>query len=157
MRFILNDSILEVEVGKRILATKTVSQMDEYLSDHYARRPVLPASMLLECMAQTAGWLVQCGHGFELYLVIVIVEGLQLHRPVRPGETLLVEAFLDHAHRHGATMRATATIRGETVATVDRLVFAHEVSSDPDFPRRRRELFDYVSSGAVLLDDGAVG
>lgn len=153
MRFIFNDHILEVEVGKRILASKTVSLMDEYLSEHYSKRPIMPASMLMECLAQTAGWLVQCAHGFNLYLVIVIVEGMRLTRPVRPGETLLLEAHMVHAHRHGATMRAEARIGTELIASADRLVFAYEESPDPSFAPRRRALFDYVSGGAPLLPE----
>ncbi len=153
MRFILDDHILEVEVGKRILASKSVSLMDEYFNDHYAKHAIMPASMILECLAQTAGWLVQCGHNFNLYLVIVIVEGMRIMRPVRPGETLLLEAHLLHAHRHGATMRAEARVGSETVASAARLVFAYEESSDPGFAKRRRAIFDYVSGNTRLLPD----
>jgi len=62
VRFLFCDRILELEPGKRALATKMVSLSEEFLPDHYARQPVMPSTMVMECLAQLAA-LVLCSDG----------------------------------------------------------------------------------------------
>ncbi len=153
MRFLLLDRILELERGKRILATKTVSLMDEYLTEHYTRRPVMPPSLLLESLAQTGGWLNLISSDFGVRIVLALIEGGRIHSQVSPGDVLLLEAHLLYGHVDGATVRAEARVGSRIVASVDRIVFAHERISDNSFAQIQRERFRYVAGGLPLPEE----
>jgi 3-hydroxymyristoyl/3-hydroxydecanoyl-(acyl carrier protein) dehydratase len=64
MRWMWIDQILELEPGRRLVAIKNVTLAEEHLHDHFPAAgnlpplPVMPASLIIEGMAQTAGILV---------------------------------------------------------------------------------------------------
>ena len=59
MRWMWIDQIVEFQPSKRMTAVKNVSLSEEHLHDHIiAGSPVMPASLMIEGMAQTAGILV---------------------------------------------------------------------------------------------------
>jgi len=150
VRFLLLDRILEFERDKRLVATKTATLAERFLTEHYARRPIVPATLVIESLAQAGGWLNVISRDFRLKVVLAVVEGVRLGRPVRPGEPLLIEAVMLYAHVDGVTVRGEARVDSETVASVERMVFAHESVEDEAFARTQRERFQYVSGGLRL-------
>ena len=64
MRWMWIDKIIDFEAGNRLSAVKNVSLSEEHLHDHFAAderfeaQPIMPASLIIEGMAQTAGILV---------------------------------------------------------------------------------------------------
>src|SRR5262245_41783391 len=66
MRWMWIDRIVELVPGKKAVAIKNVTMAEEHLHDHFPAGqgrpalPVMPASLIIEGMAQTAGILV--GH-----------------------------------------------------------------------------------------------
>ncbi|HBY94867.1 MAG TPA: hypothetical protein DEP84_13070 [Chloroflexi bacterium] len=153
MRFLFLDRILEVERGKRLLATKTASIMDEYFTMHYARQPLMPAALVIECLAQAGGWLNIISRDFRVRTVLGLLEEAQIRRPVRAGDLLIVEAQMMYMHVDGATLRGEVRVDSEVVATVGRLVFANETVQDVAFAERQREHFHYVAGGYRLSQD----
>lgn len=153
MRFLFVDSILELEGGKRILATKAITAMDEYLTAHYPRRPVVPPTLVLESLAQTGGWLNLISRDFKVKTILVLIEGVRVHRQVRLGDTLFLEVQLLYAHSDGVTVRGEARVDSELVVTVDRIIFAHEVTSEESFAEESRERFRYLSSRLSALKE----
>lgn len=145
MRFLFVDRILEAEPGKRLRALKVVSVMDEYLTDHYAHRPIVPPTMVFESLAQTGGWLNLLTWNFQVKTILVLADRVRVHRRVLPGEPLVLDASYLHAHRDGASIRAAARVGADLVMTVDQIVFAHEVDTDPEFIRQQHERFHYLS------------
>jgi 3-hydroxyacyl-[acyl-carrier-protein] dehydratase len=143
VRFLLFDRITEVERGKRIQAVKTVSLADSALAEHYPRRAVLPATLLLEAMAQVGGMLHSLNHDFSAEMLLALVDGVRFERPVLHGETLTLEARSEYDHPYGATMSGEARVDGDVVATARRIVFAHELVSDPERIARARDRFVY--------------
>ena len=152
MRFLFVDRILELERGKRILATKTITAMDPYLTAHYPRLQVVPTTLIIECLAQTGGWLNLISKDFSVKTVLAVCEGVRIRRHVWPGDTLLLEARMLRAHSDGATVYGEARVGSEVVATMERLVLAHEVCTEVAFIQQQRERLQYVNSGIVLAD-----
>ncbi|MDQ5822894.1 MAG: beta-hydroxyacyl-ACP dehydratase [Chloroflexota bacterium] len=150
MRFLLYDRILDLEPGKRILAVKMVTLADEFLGEHYPRRAIMPPTLVLEALAQAAGWLHLVTQNFNIRMVLALVEGVTYTRPVVPGDELRLEAWTLYTHGGGVTARAEARVGGDLVAAVERLVLAHEEVDDDDFVMQQRERFRYVSGGFVL-------
>lgn len=153
MRFIFCDKVLEIESQKRIVATKTVSILDEYLVGHYAKRPVVPVPIIIECVAQAAGWLVQYSYGFHLRGVLTILEGVKIHQHVQAGTVLTIEAHLARYGQNGSTVRGIVKADDELVLEIERLAYAQDEAPTDDFAQQRRKLFDYVSGGYPLPEE----
>ena len=71
MKFILIDKIIDVQLGKELTATKSVSLAEEYLGDHFPAFPVLPGVLLLEGMIESAAWLVRHTQNFSNSMVLL--------------------------------------------------------------------------------------
>ena len=150
MKFLFCDRILVLEPGKHALSTKTVTMADEYLTEHYAVQPQMPATLALECVAQLAGWLYVATEDFGISVVLALAQKIEVLRLPRPGDTLSVEVWVEYAHRGGATLRGEARIGEEIALRAGRLVFASQLSSRPEDIEAARAMFGYVSGGLVL-------
>jgi len=68
MRWIWIDKFLEFKSGEFARAVKNLTLAEEHLHDHFPGYPVMPASLIIEGLAQTGGILVGearafCGEG----------------------------------------------------------------------------------------------
>ncbi len=143
MRFLLFDRITEAERGKRIQGVKLVSLTDGALADHYPRRAVLPPTLVVEAMAQLGGMLHVLNHDFSVEMLLVLVDRVKLARPVLHGETITIEVWSEYDHPYGATMNGEARVDGDVVATAGRIVYAHEIITDPKRIQKARDRFAY--------------
>ncbi|HHH76481.1 MAG TPA: beta-hydroxyacyl-ACP dehydratase, partial [Phycisphaerae bacterium] len=55
MRWIWIDRFIEFVPTVKATAVKNISLAEEHLHDHWSPWPVMPASLMIEGMAQTAG------------------------------------------------------------------------------------------------------
>ncbi len=143
MRFIYFDRMLELEPQKRALAIKAVSLTEEFFPNHYGKTAIMPASVIIECLAQVAGWLHVVSRSFEVESMLVLVEDVTFLQLVRPGETLSLEAWQTFGHHDGATTRAEARIGNQVIARVGRMVFGSKASAEPAAVEERRAAFRY--------------
>jgi 3-hydroxyacyl-[acyl-carrier-protein] dehydratase len=155
VRFLFYDRILEMEPGKHAVATKAVSIGDEFLSEHYRLKPVMPATLTLECLTQVAGWLYIATKEFAISTVLALAQEIVVHDHARPGDLLRLEAWLQFEHREGATVRAEATREGKPILSAGRLMFASRPLLDQDKINQARELFSYLSGGFALTGVGS--
>jgi 3-hydroxyacyl-[acyl-carrier-protein] dehydratase len=120
MRWMWIDRVIAFEPRKRLVAVKNVSLAEEHLHQHFAAEgalppcPVMPSSLILEGMAQTAGILVGSVHDFREKVVLAKVVSAVIERDINPGETIRYDAVLERMDDMGAS----------TVGTVDRFSFA---------------------------------
>ncbi len=94
--FLLIDRVVELELGKRILAYKNISINEGVFEGHFPNFPVFPGVMIIEAMAQACGVL-----GFKtmektpddgsIYLFAGIDE-VRFKRQVVPGDRVYIEA-----------------------------------------------------------------
>lgn len=95
MRLTLVDRIVELEPGRMIKATKSLTLTEEYLGDHFPYFPVMPGVMMLEVMYQAAAWLVRSTEDFAHSMVTLSeANNVKYSDFVEPGETLVVTAEL---------------------------------------------------------------
>ena len=131
------DRIIELDPGKRIVTIKNVSLAEEHLHDHFssterqAAFPVMPASLIVEGMAQTAGILVGHMSAFKEKVVLAKVSKADLAYDVVPGQTITYTAQILQAGMAGVSTTGTVALRdsgsteaGQQIGTVD-LVFSH--------------------------------
>ena len=92
-------------------AVKNVSLSEEHLHDHFDAEtggaagavPVMPASLMIEGMAQTAGILVGSVNRFKEKVVLAKIVNATFHADVMPGESIRYEAHLEHITGQGAS------------------------------------------------------
>jgi 3-hydroxyacyl-[acyl-carrier-protein] dehydratase len=95
------DRVIELTPRQRLVAIKNVSLAEDHLHEHFPASPtdrslpVMPASLIVEGMAQTAGILVGHTGSFREKVILAKVSRCELHREVVPGFTI----------RHTAQMR----------------------------------------------------
>ena len=85
MRWVWIDKFTDFQSGERATAVKNVSLAEEHLHDHFPGWPVMPASLIVEGMAQTAGILVGEARKFEEKVadlrVCASLQANHLHHP----------------------------------------------------------------------------
>ena len=115
--FLLVDRVLELELGKRILAYKNITANEEVFNGHFPDEPVFPGVMLIEAMAQAAGILglatVNKQPGDEVLYLLAGVDGVRFRRRVLPGDKLMLEAEIDSAKRNIWRFKCRASVDGE--------------------------------------------
>jgi 3-hydroxyacyl-[acyl-carrier-protein] dehydratase len=124
MRWIWIDRFVEFEPGKRAVAVKNVTLAEEHLHDFCAARPSMPASLMIEGMAQTAGILVGEVRGFREKVVLAKIRRASFERAVLPGEQLRYEARIDQVDDAAAITNGTVYAGDQVIGQVD-LVFSH--------------------------------
>src|SRR6185436_20664740 len=55
---LLVDAVAEHEPGKRLVAVKNVTVNEEYFQGHFPHKPLMPAVLMIEAMAQAAALLL---------------------------------------------------------------------------------------------------
>jgi 3-hydroxyacyl-[acyl-carrier-protein] dehydratase len=107
MRWIWIDRIIELEKGVRSTAIKNVSLAEEHLHDHFPGTPVMPGSLIIEGMAQTAGILVGHARDFREKVILAKIGRAEFEADVRPGHTLVYRAALERIDDSGASTTGT--------------------------------------------------
>ena len=85
-----------------------LGDQDPVFRFHFPRRPVLPASTLLECFAQTGTILLEASHGFTRKALPGYVSDAKFYRMVRPGAEVRVELTAEQWSADAAVLRARA-------------------------------------------------
>ena len=124
MRWIWIDKFTDFQSGRRAVAIKNVSLAEEHLHDHFPAYPVMPASLIVEGMAQTAGILVGEARNFEEKVILAKVKRARFLREVRPGDRLEYEATVEQVTEEAAMTSGKVTVDGELLAEID-IVFSH--------------------------------
>jgi 3-hydroxyacyl-[acyl-carrier-protein] dehydratase len=124
MRWIWIDRFVEFEPGKRAVAVKNVTLAEEHLHDFCAARPTMPASLMIEGMAQTAGILVGQARDFREKVVLAKIRRASFDRAVLPGEQLRYEARIEQVDTAAAITTGTVWVGEQAIGQVD-LVFSH--------------------------------
>ena len=124
MRWIWIDKFIEFTPRTSASAVKNVSLAEEHLHDLYPAFPIVPHSLIVEGMAQTAGILVGEARNFEEKVILAKIGRATFHRLVRPGETITYHAKIDQLNEQGASITGKVTVENELVAEIE-LMFSH--------------------------------
>ena len=124
MRWIWIDRMLELQHGKSARAVKNLSLAEDHFADHFPGYPVMPASLILEGLAQTGGILVGEVNDFKEKVVLAKIPKAVFHREMVAGEQLIYEAEILHLRPEGASVAARVLVDGTVTAEVE-IFFAH--------------------------------
>jgi len=135
MRWIWIDAFTEFESGKRAKAVKNVSQAEDHLHDHFPGYPVLPPSLMIEGMAQTAGILVGEVGQFREKVILAKVRKAEFDEYGLPGDQIEYEATIDSLGPAAAGTSGTVYRNGKKIGSIS-LLFSHadQATADLDLP-----------------------
>lgn len=124
MRWIWIDRFIAFEPGKRAEAIKNVSLAEEHLHDHWEAHPIMPASLMIEGMAQTAGILVGQARDFKEKVILAKITRAEFDREVVPGDQLTYQTQIENVSPEAAATKGVVLCNGEQIGRVD-LMFSH--------------------------------
>src|SRR3954454_1738521 len=95
--FQLIDRIVDLDLDARIIRVDAqVPDESTIFEGHFPGHPLMPGVLLIESMAQTAGWLVIAATGFSRMPFLAAVKEAKLRTFVTPGQVLALNAELVH-------------------------------------------------------------
>jgi UDP-N-acetylglucosamine acyltransferase len=142
---LLVDSVAEHEPGKRLVAFKNVTVNEDFFQGHFPGKPVMPAVLMIEALAQAAAMLLEPGSRMQLRGV----DDAKFRRQVVPGDQLKLVITL--GRRRGPLVRASAVaeVDGQTVVETELLL---TVTEDAAIDRSAR-----VAPSAVVGPGTVIG
>lgn len=124
MRWIWIDKFTEFQSGSHGVAIKNVTLGEEYLRDHLPGYPVMPPSLMIEGMAQTAGILVGEARGFKENVILAKIRSAKFDEYAVPGDQLKYVARIESIDEDAAATTGEVFINDRRIGTVE-LLFSH--------------------------------
>ena len=118
--FQLIDRVTDLNLSKlTIQAEAIVPTASTIFEGHFPGRPLMPGVLLVESMAQAAGWLIIARTRFERMPFLAALKEVKLRTFVTPGQVLAVSAKLVHEGSGFAMTEAEVRVDGKTVCDAD--------------------------------------
>ena len=124
MRWIWIDRFTAFASGKSATAVKVLSHAEDHFAEHFPGYPVMPATLILEGLAQTGGILVGEANQFREKVVLAKIPKAKFHRDAMAGETLTYDATIVDLRPQGAVVAGRVSIGDEVIAEAE-IFFAH--------------------------------
>ena len=156
MRWIWIDRFEELIKGTSARAIKNVTLAEDHLHDHFPGFPVMPASLMLEGMAQTGGILLGDLHDFEHVVILAKVPKVTYHSWAVPGDTLVYDAKLLDERAEGGTVEVLASV-GERLVAEAEIVFVPLDDKDPEVGGIDQKNFVFSMNLMGVMEVGRAG
>ena len=150
MRFHLIDRIDSIEPHASVVGRKVTSLSEEYWEERDGELE-MPPPLVLEAFCQAGTWLIMISTERRKRAALLQVGSVAWHRPVRPGDVLMLNGAIDSFGEETAVLSGTVTVDGETVMDATEVMCAlidADTLADLDDTRRLQEM---------LTRDGAAG
>ncbi len=92
--FLLVDRIIELELDKRCVGIKNVTNNEPFFSGHFPGNPVMPGVLIMEAMAQVGGVLAAASlgeHAKQKPMFFLGMDKVRFRKQVVPGDQLVFE------------------------------------------------------------------
>ena len=129
--FLLLDEVIELEPGRKVVATRLVRAEDWWFPGHFPERPVMPGVLIVEAMAQAAAVLSlkslgQANDGKWVYYFVGI-DGARFKKPVIPGDQLVIEVHQGRVARGLGKFTGVARVDGAVAAEAEMMCALREI------------------------------
>jgi 3-hydroxyacyl-[acyl-carrier-protein] dehydratase len=119
MRWYWIERFIEFERGRRAVAIKNCALVEEQLDGYAPGYPIMPNSLIIEGMAQTAGLLIGEMSGYETRVILAKIGKAVFHRYAIPGDRLRYTATISDVNAEGAMATVTSHIEDDLQAEVE--------------------------------------
>jgi 3-hydroxyacyl-[acyl-carrier-protein] dehydratase len=124
MRWIWVDRILEFRPREFARAVKLWSFAEDVFAAHFPDYPVVPATLLLEGLAQTGGILVGDANEFREKVILAKIPKARFLFDAFAGQELIYDVTLIQLREEGAVVEGRITAEGAILAEAE-IYFAH--------------------------------
>src|SRR5258708_22715656 len=119
MRWAWIDRFIDFKSGQSAKAVKSLSMAEDYFADHIPGYPAMPATLMIEGLAQTGGLLVGEADDFRDNVVLAKVPVARFYREVLAGEQVTYDFELESIRPEGASIKGRILMDGELVGEVE--------------------------------------
>jgi 3-hydroxyacyl-[acyl-carrier-protein] dehydratase len=114
--FQLIDRITALNLAEHTITTEAAVPATSTIFDgHFPGYPLMPGVLLIESMAQTAGWLIVAERRFESMPFLASLKEVKLRTFVQPGAKLTLFAKLIHDGSGFAVVKAEGKHEGKPI------------------------------------------
>ena len=118
--FLLIDEINEMEIGKRVVATKYIKEEDFWFKGHFPGFPVTPGVLMIEMLAQAgAVAMLSIPENKGKIGLFAGIDGAKFKRQVVPGDTLRLEVEIIKIRGPIGVGKAVATVDGQKAVSAE--------------------------------------
>ena len=142
MRFHLIDRIDAVEPHTSVVGRKVTSLSEDYWEERDGELE-MPPPFVLEAFCQAGTWLIMISTERRKRAALLQVGSVAWHRPVRPGDVLMLNGAIDSFGEETAVLSGTVTVDGETVLEASEVMCAlidADTLADLDDTKRLQEM-----------------
>ncbi|GBE05902.1 MAG TPA: beta-hydroxyacyl-ACP dehydratase [Nitrospirae bacterium] len=120
MRYLLIDHITEWKSGVGIKGVKNVAMSEDFLEFHFPKHPIMPGVLLIEALAQLAGWLEAASSDFKNWLLISKVRKSNFYGFALTGDQVELEVQpMPEAGESTKAFRGIGMVKGKKKITVE--------------------------------------
>ncbi len=121
--FLLVDRVLELEVGKSLVAIKNITFNEPQFTGHFPSQPIMPGVLIVEALAQATGILAfksEVGKPVDGQIYMLVgVDKVRFKQMVEPGDQLRLEVEVITVKRGIWKFKCKALVDGKTVTTAE--------------------------------------
>ena len=121
--FLLVDRVLELEVGKSLVAIKNITFNEPQFTGHFPSQPIMPGVLIVEALAQATGILAfksEVGKPIDGQIYMLVgVDKVRFKQMVEPGDQLRLEVEVMTVKRGIWKFKCKALVDGKIVTTAE--------------------------------------
>ncbi len=120
--FLLVDHVIDIEPGKKIVATKNVSFNDHFFQGHFPGNPIMPGVLQIEAMAQAGGIMAlyeQDKGGKENTMLFLGIDKARFRGQVHPGDILRIEVETLHQRRNTIRLAGKCYVKDTLISEAE--------------------------------------
>ncbi len=124
MRWLWIDRFVDFQPGRSARAVKNVSLAEDYFAVHFPGYPVMPASLMLEGLAQTGGILVGHARNFQEKVILAKIPKARFACEVFAGMILTYVTEIQDLRPEGAFVLGQIFVEEHPIGEAE-IYFAH--------------------------------
>lgn len=120
--FLLVDRVIEMELGKRIVAIKNVTANEWFFQGHFPGFQVMPGVLIVEALGQTGAVLMSKSLNADVTgktIFFTSIAEAKFRSPVRPGDTLRMEVNVLRHRGDVFKFKGVARVDGRVAAEAE--------------------------------------
>ncbi len=118
--FLFLDEVIELEVMKRAVGIKYITEDEYYFKGHFPGKPVMPGVIIIESLAQVGAVILLSDERYQGKIVLFTgVKNAKFRKKVVPGDKLMLECVLTKFRKPFGFGEAKAYVNGDLVCEAE--------------------------------------